>query len=148
MWRAFLNRLPTKTTLIKRNIHVENDVCAWCEEGEESIDHIITGCSVSAGVWHSISVWCRIPEIYDFSVKDVAVLHEFCAADGHKKSLLQGIFIIASWRLWRARNEKLFSRTNSTVADIVADVKSFAFLWYKHIFKDEIVDGRDGVLLM
>ncbi|KAF5812605.1 putative reverse transcriptase zinc-binding domain-containing protein [Helianthus annuus] len=108
MWRAFLDRLPTKTALIRWNIHVESNLCVWCEDKEETTDHILTGCNFSAGVWHSISTWFRIPKVFVFSIVDLVVLHKLCAASGHRKMLLQGIFVIASWRIWRARNEKVF----------------------------------------
>ncbi|XP_021995585.1 uncharacterized protein LOC110892744 [Helianthus annuus] len=40
MWRAFLERLPTKVALIKRNIQVENNNCIFCDDSDETAEHI------------------------------------------------------------------------------------------------------------
>ena len=39
-----------------------------------------------------------------------------------------------------ARNDKAFSRKTPTVMDVVSDVKSFGFLWFKNRFKRGTVD--------
>ncbi|XP_021996375.1 uncharacterized protein LOC110893584 [Helianthus annuus] len=41
MWRLFLDRLPTKKALIRRNIHVDSPLCCWCEIEEEMAEHIL-----------------------------------------------------------------------------------------------------------
>ncbi|XP_022024308.1 uncharacterized protein LOC110924624 [Helianthus annuus] len=135
MWRAFLDRLPTKVALTRRNIHVENIMCAWCDSKEESVGHLLTRCTISARVWDGISKWCCIPEVYAFGVKDLVDLHEHCGGSANKKTMLPGITIIVCWCLWRARNEKVLSNKDTKVVDIVAEVKSLSFLWYKHKFK-------------
>ncbi|MFS7972208.1 putative RNA-directed DNA polymerase [Helianthus anomalus] len=135
MWRAFLDRLPTKVALMRRRIFVENIMCVWCHSKEESIEHLLTGCHISAAVWSGISRWCRVPEIYAFGVKDLVELHEYYGGSDTKKLLLHSSIIIVCWRLWRARNETVFSSKDAKVGDIIADVKSFGFLWYKHRFK-------------
>ena len=76
MWRAFLDRLPTKIELVKRNVFTEDCLCALCEEGEETVDHIFTGCVFAARVWNGTSLWCGIPNIFAFSTKDLVNLHK------------------------------------------------------------------------
>ncbi|KAJ0545158.1 putative reverse transcriptase zinc-binding domain-containing protein [Helianthus annuus] len=44
LWRANLDRIPTRQALAKRNIWLESEVCAFCGEATESVDHIFTGC--------------------------------------------------------------------------------------------------------
>ncbi|XP_022028126.1 uncharacterized protein LOC110929273 [Helianthus annuus] len=146
MWRAFLDRLPTKVALMRRRIFVENIMCVWCHSKEESIEHLLTGCHISAAVWSGISRWCRVPEVYAFGVKDLVDLHEYYGGSDTKKLLLHGLIIIVCWRLWRARNETVFSSKDAKVGDIIADVKSFGFLWYKHRFKQVVMDGGGVVV--
>ncbi|KAJ0846576.1 putative reverse transcriptase zinc-binding domain-containing protein [Helianthus annuus] len=47
MWRAFLDRIPTKTTLRRRNIQVQDEECVMCGEGLDSTDHILTECGIA-----------------------------------------------------------------------------------------------------
>ncbi|KAI3820804.1 hypothetical protein L1987_08352 [Smallanthus sonchifolius] len=140
MWRAFLDRLPTKTALLRRSIQVDNQFCVWCECKEETVEHLFTGCGISAGVWHGISRWCRIRDIFAFHVKDLVDMHEVSGVSGNKKMVLHGVIIIACWRLWRARNDTVFSRKEPNVVEIIADIKILGFLWYNNRFKHGVVD--------
>ncbi|XP_035835702.1 uncharacterized protein LOC118483978 [Helianthus annuus] len=127
MWRAFLDRLPTKMALVRRNVAIDNQFCVWCEAYEETIEHVLTGCVMAVGVWNAISVWCNIPRPFVFHVKDLVDLHDHSGVVGVKKMILHGIIIIACWRLWRARNDKVFNSKVSNVVDMVADIKTLGF---------------------
>ena len=140
MWRAFLDRLPTKLALRKRNVQVEDSVCVLCGDNDETTEHVFTGCGFAAGVWNGISVWCRMPQIYAFSVKDLVNIFEQCGYSEIKKKVIQGVIIITSWRLRKARNERIFTNKVSKVADIVSEVKVLGFLWYKNRAKGGTVD--------
>ncbi|KAF5772400.1 putative reverse transcriptase zinc-binding domain-containing protein [Helianthus annuus] len=140
MWRAFLDRLPTKMALARRHINIDDLSCVWCEDAEENIEHVLTGCAIASGVWNSLASWCNIPRPFVFHVNDLVELHEHSRVTGIKKKVLQGIIIIACWRLWRARNDKVFDSKAPIVTELVADIKSLGFLWYKHRFKAGVVD--------
>ncbi|XP_021994946.1 uncharacterized protein LOC110891548 [Helianthus annuus] len=140
MWRAFIDRLPTKMSLLRRNILVDNQACVWCESSDETVEHILTGCGISTGVWNAITSWCRILGSFIFHVKDLVNLHDYSGASGNRKFVIHGIIIIACWRMWRARNEKVFSNKDPNVVEMVVDIKSLSFLWYKHRFKHGVVD--------
>ena len=140
MWRAYLDRLPTKTALARRNIMVDNLSCVWCQFYDESIEHLLTGCATVTGVWDKIASWCGIPRPFLFHVKDVVLIHEQSGISGIKKEVLHGIIIITSWRLWRARNEKIFNGLDTNVVKLVADIKALGYLWYKNRYKGGIVD--------
>ena len=119
---------------------MDDQSCAWCESNEETIEHILTGCGISAGIRNALSRWCRIPRMFVFHVHDLMEMHEHCGASGNKKMVLHGIIIIACWRMWRARNEKIFSNKDLNVVEMVVDIKTLGFLWYKHRFKQGVVD--------
>ncbi|KAJ0586913.1 putative reverse transcriptase zinc-binding domain-containing protein [Helianthus annuus] len=123
MWRAYLDRLPTKTALIKRRIMIENNICDWCESNEETIEHILTGCAFSMGVWTAITTWCKVPRSFVFHVKDLVEMQDYSGVSGNKKEVLHGVIIITCWCLWRARNDKVFSNKMPNVTDLVADIK-------------------------
>ncbi|MDV3153228.1 MAG: reverse transcriptase domain-containing protein, partial [Candidatus Phytoplasma australasiaticum] len=140
MWRLVLDRLPTKMALVRRHIQVNNATCSWCDFDDETSEHLFTGCGISGGVWNGISRWCRVPEIYVFHVSDLVNLHETSGTTGIKKEVFKGVIIIACWMLWRARNGKIFDNKVPKVVEILAEIKILSFLWYKHRFKQEVVD--------
>ena len=140
MWRALLDSIPTKVALIRRCIMVDNPLCGWCDGVQESTEHILTGCWFASGLWSGVASWCGIPTLYVFHVKDIVALQDYYGMVGNKKLVFHGILIIACWRLWKARNEKIFENKEVKIIEVIADIKIFGYLWYKHRFKKGVVD--------
>ncbi|XP_022014457.1 uncharacterized protein LOC110913948 [Helianthus annuus] len=90
MWRALLDRLPTKTTLSRTDIHMENTLCAFCEDGEETVVHVFTGCGFSMGVWDAILRWCGIPNFFAFSLKYVMDMPKINGLSPVRKEIIRG----------------------------------------------------------
>ncbi|PWA91287.1 cellulose synthase-like protein G3 [Artemisia annua] len=97
---------------------------------------------VTAGLKHPAHAHIRTQRLgmFVFHAHDLVEMHEHCGAFGIKKMVLHGNIIIACWRMWRARNEKNFSNKDPNVVEMVADIKTLGFLWYKHRFKQGVVD--------
>ncbi|XP_021971930.1 uncharacterized protein LOC110867101 [Helianthus annuus] len=143
MWRISLDRIPTKQALSRRNIWVGDLKCSLCEDGEETTDHVFTSCPVADGVWSGIAHWCHLPPIFLFSVKDIQSLADQTRFRAGKKDLLLGIFILTCWRLWKARNEKVFKAAKVQICNIIADVKSLSFLWFNSRAKKDRVEWKE-----
>ncbi|KAM0031085.1 putative reverse transcriptase zinc-binding domain-containing protein [Helianthus debilis subsp. tardiflorus] len=112
MWRALLDHLPTKLALRRRNIHEDNALCVLCEDGEESVDHLFTGCGIFMGVWEGILRWCGLPNFFASSLKDVVEIHNMDGLSNLRKEIVRGAVIACCWRIWKTRNEQIF-RTNN-----------------------------------
>ena len=48
-----------------------------------------------------------------------------------KQDILYGVIILTCWRIWKARNEKVFTSKDTNVAQIISDVKSLGYLWFR-----------------
>ncbi|KAJ0612278.1 putative RNA-directed DNA polymerase [Helianthus annuus] len=142
MWRVLLDRIPTKLALRRRNIIHGDCLCEFCNEVEESVDHIFTVCRVANGVWNGIANWVHLPPIFLFTVKDIVEVVTNSRWSKSKKEILYGIFMVVCWRIWKARNEKVFNQTIRTVVDIVADVKSLTYLWLCNRGRFVVVDWK------
>ncbi|MFS8023897.1 putative reverse transcriptase zinc-binding domain-containing protein [Helianthus anomalus] len=55
VWRSGLNSIPTVEALTRRNVHVEDSLCSFCRESEETAEHIFISCISAAIVWNHIS---------------------------------------------------------------------------------------------
>lgn len=143
MWRASLNRLPTKEALRKRNVFVDDVSCDLCGESEETVDHLFSGCKIIGLIWEAVALWCNIPRFFVFSLSDVLHMMDGLPFKAKKKEIVYGILIVACWRLWKARNDKIFNGTDLNVPHLIADVKSMAFLWFKHRHKEGSIDWRE-----
>uniref|UniRef100_A0A251VGE6 Putative reverse transcriptase domain, Reverse transcriptase zinc-binding domain protein n=1 Tax=Helianthus annuus TaxID=4232 RepID=A0A251VGE6_HELAN len=76
-WRGNLDRLAAKVNLRRRNVEIASVMCPFCDEYEESVDHLFTACSVAIRVWTAINVWCKIPPIFAFEFKDLLDTQKF-----------------------------------------------------------------------
>uniref|UniRef100_A0A2N9F8H0 Reverse transcriptase domain-containing protein n=1 Tax=Fagus sylvatica TaxID=28930 RepID=A0A2N9F8H0_FAGSY len=62
MWRACSSILPTKTNLFKRGI-VSSSTCPTCQDGAESVLHILWDCAYAKECWQNspLSHLCTLP---------------------------------------------------------------------------------------
>ncbi|MFS7958360.1 putative RNA-directed DNA polymerase [Helianthus anomalus] len=139
VWRAEMGRIATVDALTKRNCYTGDDSCVLCEDGPESAAHLLCSCFLAAGVWNLVSRWCRVSPIYAFSVKDLLDVHEHSGLGSKAKSILQGVMMVGCCCLWKARNNKRFSSTRTSVMQIFQDIKALSFLWYCNRSKDRDV---------
>ncbi|XP_022014620.1 uncharacterized protein LOC110914107 [Helianthus annuus] len=138
MWRACLDRIPTKVALRRRNIVTGDSLCVFCDNAEETVDHLLTECRFVQGVWSGIAHWCHLPPIFLFSTQDVQALVDHVGCPSRKKEVILGILVITCWRIWKARNEKAFKMINVKIAQVISDIKSLSFLWYSSSGKDSV----------
>ncbi|KAM0072977.1 putative reverse transcriptase zinc-binding domain-containing protein [Helianthus debilis subsp. tardiflorus] len=131
IWRAEMDRISTVVELVKRNINIANTNCPLCEFDDETVEHVFTSCFVALVVWPKISRWCKVPNIYTFSFRDLLDFHSRCGLGEKAAEALKGIIRIAYWSLWRARNGLKFNGKKVRIDDIVSEVKSVGFLWFK-----------------
>ncbi|XP_035830968.1 uncharacterized protein LOC110867106 [Helianthus annuus] len=145
VWRAEMDRIPTKAALIRRRINIQDGACALCGFGEEDVMHLFTGCSFAFGVWDSVGRWCNIMPIMAFDFKDLLGIHEQVSGCKWAKKVIRGIVMISCWVLWIKRNDKVFHGSSPKVVDAVALVKSGSFLWLKSRSKFSDLLWKDRV---
>ncbi|MFS8016822.1 putative reverse transcriptase zinc-binding domain-containing protein [Helianthus anomalus] len=143
MWRLLMDRIPTKVALQRRHINVGSPMCIFCVDQEETVDHLFTGCIVATGVWNVIARWVELPQFFFFSVKDIMQEYEGSKWSVMKKAAFHGVMVITCWRIWKARNDKIFREVDRSVVDIVADVKALSFLWFSSRYKKGSVGWED-----
>ncbi|KAF5816468.1 putative reverse transcriptase zinc-binding domain-containing protein [Helianthus annuus] len=143
VWRLEMERIPTGEALKKRNVQIGDSVCPLCFSAEESSLHLFTGCLVAANIWNGISSWCKIPNIFAFSIKDLLGIHKEIRASERKKEAAQGIIMLVCWSIWRARNNLIFSSRPIRIDSIISEVKAMSFLWFSNRSKHRGIDWDD-----
>ncbi|MFS7940291.1 putative reverse transcriptase zinc-binding domain-containing protein [Helianthus anomalus] len=132
MWRAAANKIATVEALRIRHIEVQEDSCAFCNDGIDSVAHIFSSCYAASVVWNQISSWCKVQNLFFFGFEDISMIHEFVGFSGAKKEAFKGIVRIAAWCLWKARNKARFEQKEIRIGEIVNKVKALGFLWFKY----------------
>ncbi|KAJ0555729.1 putative reverse transcriptase zinc-binding domain-containing protein [Helianthus annuus] len=138
LWRTAMNKIATVEALRRRNIVVQEGVCALCGDGEDSVSHIFPSCFVSTVVWNHISKWGNIQSLFFFSFNDITKIHDHVGLKGDKKEAFKGIMRIACWTIWKARNKRRFDNKDVKIEEIISEIKATGFLWFKNRtrFKD------------
>ncbi|GJT68148.1 RNA-directed DNA polymerase, eukaryota, reverse transcriptase zinc-binding domain protein [Tanacetum coccineum] len=76
VWRASLNRLPTRVNLNLRGINMASNLCPFCNTCVDDIEHCLINCSHSLAIWRKIWSWWNMPSPLSFpcfSIKDIAL---------------------------------------------------------------------------
>ncbi|KAL9996097.1 hypothetical protein Hdeb2414_s0741g00941721 [Helianthus debilis subsp. tardiflorus] len=120
------------------NIYARDYICSRSisstlisDEHNKSYDYN----TVATLLWQHISIWCKVPSIFTFTVRDLLELHNGVGLNGNARVAFQGIIIVGCWCIWRARNEVRFSNKSIRVEEVISNVKALGFLWFKSRFK-------------
>ncbi|GJY05030.1 RNA-directed DNA polymerase, eukaryota [Tanacetum coccineum] len=128
-WKLFLDRLPTRSNLARRNVNVPSLECPLCSHATEDSSHLFFGCSVAKDVLKLICRWWDL------------VFHDVDSYDGwlswfksirlgsKSKDVLEGVFYVSWWRLWYYRNELLFAVSKPRKNFIFDDIVLRSFNW-------------------
>ncbi|XP_076888484.1 uncharacterized protein LOC143538932 [Bidens hawaiensis] len=108
-WRAELNRVPVLSILYKRNIIDGSLDCPACGESEETTEHFFVSCGLAQEVWQAITLWCKVPYIFAFSVRDILDLYKFTKFPRRKAKYFHAVCLVSIWCLWKARNDMVFN---------------------------------------
>ncbi|KAJ0450600.1 putative reverse transcriptase zinc-binding domain-containing protein [Helianthus annuus] len=144
-WRSEMDKIPTVEALRKRNINIGDPICPLCNSEEETSDHVFNACFVAANVWNGINSWCKISNIFAFSIKDLLTLYKDINGSEKKKEAVQGIILIGMWSIWHARNSVKFSNAFVRIDSIISEIKALSFLWYSCRSKHKGVVWKDWV---
>ncbi|XP_076913198.1 uncharacterized protein LOC143571741 [Bidens hawaiensis] len=63
-WRALLGRLPTFDALVRRNIALASNMCPFCGEVEETVEHVFISCGLAQSMWSVLAQWCKVPSFF------------------------------------------------------------------------------------
>ena len=139
-WRAVLNRLPSKTELIKRGVALSSSVCGTCGVAEESVDHLLRHCSWAKEVWSSVQLWCDIDLSNVGSIEGLLnTAHEFLKSPIQLK-VTNAVILTTLWTIWKARNARVFNNIETPPAKVLEDIKTSSFLWIKNRGKGIMVN--------
>lgn len=60
IWRVMLDRMPSRENLRKRNVNLDDDLCPFCTQREETISHVILSCKEIDVVWKQCFEWLNV----------------------------------------------------------------------------------------
>ncbi|GJT50093.1 hypothetical protein Tco_0976250, partial [Tanacetum coccineum] len=108
----------------RRGVLLDSHLCPLCNAAMEDVQHVFFRCDVA---WVVLRKICRLwdldwQKICSFSDWDAWFLS--FRLSSRLKSILEGVFYVAWWRIWRLRNQLVFDASppnRSTVFDNIVD---------------------------
>ncbi|GJY22501.1 RNA-directed DNA polymerase, eukaryota [Tanacetum coccineum] len=130
-WRARRDRLPTRVNLSRRGVLLDSHLCPLCNAAMEDVQHVFFRCDVARVVLRKICRWWDLDwqEFCSFSDWDAWFF------SSRLKSILEGVFYVAWWRIWRLRNQLVFDASppnRSTIFDDILPLNKSDASLFKH----------------
>jgi len=133
LWLALLERHNTKDLLVKKGLlHSHGNVCSFCAQPQEDIDHLLLNCRIS---WNT---WCTIAA--DFGVKLARQqrfrhFYESWMSKRFHNIIQNKLFILAffavAWSLWTKRNKVVFEQQELDLHALQLTIKWRIAMWSK-----------------
>ncbi|CAI8606584.1 unnamed protein product [Vicia faba] len=119
VWRLCKDILPTEANLLKKGSCFET-LCPLCSEAPESSSHLFFLCPFAKRVWFAFPTNTRVPENVD-----VVSWMEECL--GGKEVRVDQLLCICLWKIWGARNKRVFDGKDSDPYCVAQDVMDAAW---------------------
>ena len=98
-WLFYLDRLNTRKNLHKKSI-LDTEACPRCSHQAEDREHLFFTCPAARGIWQAASIRpCYTPISDLFSMRVPTAL---------PTSVRSFMILIILWKIWNARNKKVF----------------------------------------
>ncbi|GKC09027.1 RNA-directed DNA polymerase, eukaryota [Tanacetum coccineum] len=94
-WRVWLDRLPTRLNLIRRNISVLSPLCPVCSNAHEDISHLLFNCDLASDISRLICRWWDLFWSPLSSYSEWLSWFKNIRLQSKSKDLLEGVFYIA-----------------------------------------------------
>jgi hypothetical protein len=117
----------------------DSNACIFCDQGAETMNHILLGCPFSREVWEA---WLRKLHLqYIVVVQDEPAipwwLRSRKALPKQLRSGFDSLFFLIGWSIWKERNAKTFDGVSTLAARLEVSIQEEADAWcmagYKHL---------------
>jgi hypothetical protein len=132
VWRLLLDRLPVKSVLCERGLHIPLLGCVFCSETLETCKHVFGSCHVVRTLYRRLLVWLDVEGPFDFHPSTFLAWVDACNLTKKKKKLLVSVLFVAWWVIWNHRNEAVFKRDDLKPYNLFDSVLHFSYHWFKH----------------
>ncbi|GJR12603.1 RNA-directed DNA polymerase, eukaryota [Tanacetum coccineum] len=129
LWRAMLNKLPSRVNLDRRGIDVDSILSPICLGDLETVNHSFFNCVLAKDLWHLLAKWWEM---------DIPVCGNFADWFDWLDSLhvpikvrlvLEGVGGTLMWSIWNFCNSLIFSSCPPKKEVLWDSIVSQSFLW-------------------
>ncbi|GJZ60196.1 RNA-directed DNA polymerase, eukaryota [Tanacetum coccineum] len=129
VWRARLDRLPTRVNLDRRGVTLDSVLCPVCGMATEDSSHVLFRCELASLIIRKICRWWELDSQVFSSFADWDVWFSSIRLSTKSKLLLEGVFFVAWWYIWYFRNQLIFSESPPRRSVLFDDIVARSFSW-------------------
>ncbi|GKD90202.1 RNA-directed DNA polymerase, eukaryota [Tanacetum coccineum] len=126
-WKLYLDRLPTRSNLLLRGVHIPDSSCSVCASGHETSSHLFFSCCFISDVVRLVCRWWNVTWSPFGSYSEWLSWFNSIRLNSFAKGLLEGVFYVSWWSVWIFRNQLLFSAQTPRKDVIFDDIVSRSF---------------------
>ncbi|GJR43593.1 RNA-directed DNA polymerase, eukaryota [Tanacetum coccineum] len=143
-WRVRMDKLLTRLNLSLRGMDIPSILCPICDLEVESISHLLFSCSMARDILSKVFQWWSLDSTSFLSYEDWLSWFIDIHTSKQVKSVLEGVFYVTWWQIWRFRNNLLFGLTVPRKATIFDDIITLAYTWCSNRCKSKL-NWRNGM---
>ncbi|WVZ61528.1 hypothetical protein U9M48_011389 [Paspalum notatum var. saurae] len=129
-WLAIQDRCWTAERRRRHGLQ-EEDSCALCDQGVETMDHLLVGCSFTK------EVWLRVLSVLNWTSRMPGNHLSFVdwwlqARKGLLKMVRRGfdsLILLVAWVIWKERNKRVFRRRAALLWTVISRILDEANSW-------------------
>ncbi|XP_071705283.1 uncharacterized protein [Rutidosis leptorrhynchoides] len=147
-WRVMLRRIPVRTELDKRGMDLESLRCPVCDNGIETVEHILLECNFAKDLWDRVARWWNMSISNHLPLEDrfkglshVNTPHAYTIS-----SFRQAIEWVCGYSIWQNRNQVVFRKKKGTGPTILSEIQTRSFEWLSTRSKKIKIDWNQWLL--
>lgn len=127
-WHALRNRCWTSDRLARRGLG-HQDACPFCDQEEETINHLLLDCVFTREVW---TATCHALGKQDWIPSRGEKVQEWCqnkAGTGRSGKDVRAILILVLWEVWKYRNTIVFDGVTPSIIHVIDTIVGEGRTW-------------------
>ena len=128
LWLAVHNRCWTSDRLARCGLD-HQDACPFCDQHEETIDHLLLGCVFVREVW---AIMCREIHMPQWTPSQDSRLRDWCAVtstQGQGAKDTRAILLLVLWEIWKHRNAIVFDGASLSLRALANRIDTEGRAW-------------------
>ena len=129
LWLAFRRRHWTGDKRARHGLEAR-EMCYLCDQGRQTIDHILAECPFTREVWFHILQALQRPLPQPAAATTLRWWRRLRATyNGVRRRGIDSLFALVCWTIWKERNARCFREASSSVNEVLQLVKAEADRW-------------------
>nr|GEW06908.1 RNA-directed DNA polymerase, eukaryota [Tanacetum cinerariifolium] len=129
IWRMLLNKIPTRMNLMTRGITVKSNQCGICDEGDETINHLMLHCDLARDLWALVGLWWTLDLPFVLTIRELMSWVDHTRLHILANKVLHVVVGTTAWSICNFRKRNVFQEEKPKKALLFYSIVSTSFFW-------------------